>query len=284
MTIYLGAHLAVGKGYLDMVERSMAMDGDTFAFFLRNPRGGKARELDEEDMADAKQLLSEKNFGPLVAHAPYTLNPASDKERVREFAEMVMQEDLDRMEYLPGNYYNFHPGSHVGQGVEKGLELVIDFLKKMTDRPLHTGILLETMAGKGTELGRSFEEIKIILEGVNRPDCMGVLLDTCHVFDGGYDLKGDLDGVLAEFDAIIGLEHLKAIHLNDSLNVQGSRKDRHALLGEGNLGWDTIMKVVNHPRLAGLPMILETPTDEAGHAKEIAQIRRKREQMDEFGY
>ncbi|NLJ95413.1 MAG: deoxyribonuclease IV [Clostridiaceae bacterium] len=278
MKQYLGAHLSVGKGYKDIVERAIAIDANTFAFFLRNPRGGSMRALDEADLAAARELMAEHNFGPLVAHAPYTMNPAGNKESVLEFADLAMSEDLTRLDYLPGSYYNFHPGSHVGQGATKGIEKISEFLKRMLDRELRSVVLLETMAGKGTEIGRSFEELAQIIENVNRPDVLGVCFDTCHVADSGYDLKNDLDAVIEEFDQVIGLEHLKALHINDSLNEVGSRKDRHARLGEGTLGWDTIVKLITKPEFENIPKILETPTDEAGYAEEIKELRQRSRQ------
>lgn len=273
MRHYLGAHLAVGRGYADMVRRARAMDASTFAFFLRNPRGGAMRAEDPEDMEEARRLLKEWDFGPLVAHAPYTLNPAAKKDSVREFALTAMTEDLERMERLPGNYYNFHPGAHVGQGAGVGIERIVEHLNQVLDRELHTLVLLETMAGKGTEIGRTFEEIAEILGRVRYPEKLGVCLDTCHVSDGGYDVRERLDEVLEEFDSVIGLGRLKALHINDSKNPVGSHKDRHALIGEGEIGRDAIVRVIGHPALQGLPMILETPTDEEGHAKEIAMLR-----------
>lgn len=275
MKQYIGAHVSVGKGYEDMVDRAVAMRANTFAFFLRNPRGGSARALDVEDLEKAREKLENNEFGPLVAHAPYTMNPAGSKESVLAFADLAMSEDLDRLEYLPGNYYNFHPGSHVGQGIEKGIILISDYLKRMLDRPLKSTVLLETMAGKGTEVGRSFEELATIIRNVDRDENLGVCLDTCHIHEAGYDLE-NIDGVLQEFDEVIGLQYLKAIHLNDSKNPRGAGKDRHELLGEGEIGWDTIMSVLTHPKLRHLPFVLETPQKtEKGYGAEIAELRER---------
>ncbi|MGB4610072.1 MAG: deoxyribonuclease IV [Saccharofermentanales bacterium] len=275
MKQYIGAHVSVGKGYEDMVDRAVAMGANTFAFFLRNPRGGSARALDVEDLEKAREKLENNEFGPLVAHAPYTMNPAGSKESVLAFADLAMSEDLDRLEYLPGNYYNFHPGSHVGQGIEKGIILISDYLKRMLDRPLKSTVLLETMAGKGTEVGRSFEELATIIRNVDRDENLGVCLDTCHIHEAGYDLE-NIDGVLQEFDEVIGLQYLKAIHLNDSKNPRGAGKDRHELLGEGEIGWDTIMSVLTHPKLRHLPFVLETPQKtEKGYGAEIAELRER---------
>lgn len=275
MKQYIGAHLSVGKGYEDMVDRAVALGANTFAFFLRNPRGGSARALDVEDLEKAREKLENNEFGPLVAHAPYTMNPAGSKESVLAFADLAMSEDLDRLEYLPGSYYNFHPGSHVGQGIEKGIILISDYLKRMLDRPLKSTVLLETMAGKGTEVGRSFEELATIIRNVDRDENLGVCLDTCHIHEAGYDLE-NIDGVLQEFDEVIGLQYLKAIHLNDSKNPRGAGKDRHELLGEGEIGWDTIMSVLTHPKLRHLPFVLETPQKtEKGYGAEIAELRER---------
>ncbi|NLM18681.1 MAG: deoxyribonuclease IV [Clostridiaceae bacterium] len=275
MKQYIGAHLSVGKGYEDMVDRAVVMGANTFAFFLRNPRGGSARALDVEDLEKAREKLEKYEFGPLVAHAPYTMNPAGSKESVLAFADIAMREDLDRLEYLPGSYYNFHPGSHVGQGIEKGITFISEYLKRMLDRPLQTTVLLETMAGKGTEVGSCFEELATIIKNVDKDDSLGVCLDTCHIHEAGYDLK-DIDGILQEFDEIIGLQYLNAIHLNDSKNPRGARKDRHELLGEGEIGWDSIINVLTHPQLRHLPFILETPQEtEEGYGIEIAELRER---------
>ncbi len=273
----IGCHLSSAEGFRHMGEEALSIDANTFAFFTRNPRGGKAKEIDPQDVADLQQILQEKHFGRLVAHAPYTLNPCSDKERVREFANVCMKEDMERMEKLPGHYYNFHPGSHVGQGTERGIEMIAGLLNEILTPHQSTIVLLETMAGKGSEIGGRFEELRAIIEGV-RPevrDRLGVCLDTCHVSDAGYDIIGDLDGVLQEFDAVIGLERLRALHINDSKNPPGSHKDRHAKIGEGEIGLDAIAAVLNHPKLKGLPAILETPNELDGYAREIALLRER---------
>ena len=285
---FVGCHLSISQGFEAMGRTALSIGANTFAFFTRNPRGGSVRELDLEDIARLRGLMDEHGFGPLVAHAPYTYNPCSAKERAREFALEAMGEDLRRMEALPGMYYNFHPGAHVGQGVERGIELISDVLCRVMFEGMRTRVLLETMAGKGTEVGSRFEELAAIIERVEtaRPELagnLGVCLDTCHVSDAGYDIVHDLDGVLAEFDRVVGLERLCAVHLNDSKNPVGAHKDRHACLGEGYLGstelgggWDVLAAVVNHPALAHLPFILETPNDLDGYAREIAELRRLR--------
>ena len=271
--IYIGNHLSASKGFLAMGKMALKLGGDTFAFFTRNPRGGKAKEIDETDVEAFLRLAKEHHFGTLVAHAPYTMNLCSDKEEVRSFARDVFADDLRRMEYLPGNYYNFHPGSHVGQGAEKGIEVIAEALNECLTPELHTTVLLETMAGKGSEVGRNFEELRQILDLVECRDKMGVCLDTCHVWDGGYDIVSDLDQVLEEFDAVIGLERLRAVHLNDSMNVCGACKDRHEKLGQGQIGAEAMRAVVTHPLLQDKPFILETPNDDAGYAAEIARVR-----------
>ena len=242
-------------------------------FFTRNPRGGKAKDLDEEDIRKLRELMEEHHFGKLVAHAPYTLNLCSAKEDVRTFARETIADDLRRMEYLPGNYYNFHPGSHVGQGADQGIAMIAEVLNETLRPEQKTTVLLETMAGKGSEVGRTFEELRQILDRVECADRMGVCLDTCHVWDGGYDIVGDLDGVLRQFDEIIGLDRLLAVHLNDSKNDCGAAKDRHEKLGQGHIGPDALRAVVTHPLLQDRPFILETPNDDAGYAAEIAQVR-----------
>lgn len=256
-----------------MGKMAMKLDANTFAFFTRNPRGGKAKAIDEADVQRFLALAKEQGFQKLVAHSPYTLNPCSADEGLREFAKNTFADDLRRMEYIPGNYYNFHPGSHVKQGAEKGIALITEMLNAVLTPEQTTIVLLETMSGKGSEVGRNFQEIRMILDGVHLQEKMGVCLDTCHVWDAGYDIVHDLDGVLAEFDEIIGLERLCAIHLNDSLNGLGSHKDRHARIGEGQIGLEALVRVVNHPSLRHLPFILETPNDEEGYAKEIALLR-----------
>lgn len=274
--LYIGCHLSSVKGFEAMGKDALSIGADTFAFFTRNPRGGKAKEIDTEDVKKLQALMDEHHFGKLVAHAPYTLNPCSATDKTREFARFAMEDDMKRMEYLPGNYYNFHPGSHVGQGAEKGIQMIADLLNEIIKPEQTTTILLETMAGKGSEVGRSFEELAAIIEKVELKDKIGVCLDTCHVSDGGYDIIGNLDGVLEEFDQIIGLSKLKAMHINDSLNPRGARKDRHACIGEGHIGLEAILNVITHPKLAGLPCILETPQENlAGYGREIAMLREK---------
>jgi deoxyribonuclease-4 len=256
-----------------MGETALTIGADTFAFFTRNPRGGSAKAIDPADASALVGLLHERGFGRLVAHAPYTLNPASATERTREFARQAMADDLLRMESLPGNYYNFHPGSHVGQGVERGIELIVETLDATLAESQSTTVLLETMSGKGSEVGGTFEQLAAIISATRLGDRLGVCLDTCHVSDAGYDIAGDLGGVLDEFDRVIGLGRLKALHLNDSLNPMGSHKDRHARIGEGSLGLDAFRAIMLEPRLSGLPMILETPNDLDGYAREIALLR-----------
>ena len=271
---YLGAHLSSGKGFYKMGQTALAIGANTFAFFCRNPRGSKAKAVDPEDLARLRRLLEEHAFGPLVAHAPYIMNPCSRDEGIRRLAAEMMAGDLQLMEHLPGNYYNFHPGSHVGQGPETGCRMVAEMLNAVLRPEQQTVVLLETMAGKGSELGGSFEELRRILDQVDLQDRVGVCLDTCHISDAGYDVAGHLEAVLEAFDRVIGLGRLKACHINDSLNGVGSRKDRHARIGEGTLGLEGILQVIRHPSLKGLPFILETPTDDAGHGEEIALLRR----------
>lgn len=271
----IGCHLSAAKGYEHMGKDALKIGANTFAFFTRNPRGGKAKAIDEEDVAKMLGLLEEKEFGKLVAHAPYTLNPCSKDEKVRDFAFMAMSEDMERMEYTPGNYYNFHPGSHVGQGTEKGIELISDLLNRILTPRQSTTVLLETMAGKGSEVGSRFEELAAIIERVELKDKIGVCMDTCHVSDAGYDIINDLDGVLQEFDRVVGLSRLKAMHINDSQNPRGAHKDRHARIGEGHLGLETIVNVITHPALRELPFILETPNELDGYAAEIALLRKE---------
>lgn len=271
--IYIGNHLSASKGFYAMGKMALKLGGDTFAFFTRNPRGGKAKDLDEEDIRKLRELMEEHHFGKLVAHAPYTLNLCSAKEDVRTFARETIADDLRRMEYLPGNYYNFHPGSHVGQGADQGIAMIAEVLNETLRPDQKTTVLLETMAGKGSEVGRTFEELRQILDRVECADRMGVCLDTCHVWDGGYDIVGGLDGVLRKFDEIIGLDRLLAVHLNDSKNDCGAAKDRHEKLGQGHIGPDALRAVVTHPLLQDRPFILETPNDDAGYAAEIARVR-----------
>ena len=271
--IYIGNHLSASKGFYAMGKMALKLGGDTFAFFTRNPRGGKAKDLDEEDIRKLRELMEEHHFGKLVAHAPYTLNLCSAKEDVRTFARETIADDLRRMEYLPGNYYNFHPGSHVGQGADQGIAMIAEVLNETLRPDQKTTVLLETMAGKGSEVGRTFEELRQILDRVDCADKVGVCLDTCHVWDGGYDIVGGLDGVLRKFDEIIGLDRLLAVHLNDSKNDCGAAKDRHEKLGQGHIGPDALRAVVTHPLLQDRPFILETPNDDAGYAAEIARVR-----------
>ena len=256
-----------------MGEKELELGGDTFAFFTRNPRGGKAKDIDPEDAEKLLKLIKDNGFGKLVAHAPYTMNLCAAKPDIREFAENMIKDDLDRMEYIPGNYYNFHPGSHVGQGEKAAIEFIQGALNRNLKKDQTTTVLLETMAGKGSEVGRCFEEIKAIIDGVELDDKLGVCFDTCHVWDGGYDIAGDLDKVLEEFDKIIGLNRLKAVHLNDSMNICGSHKDRHQKIGQGEIGEAALKNVVTHPVLQNKPFILETPNDDEGYKKEIAMIR-----------
>ena len=270
----IGCHLSTAAGYAAMAADAVSIGATTFAFFTRNPRGGNARELDEKDLAAFLSTLDEHRIGPLVAHAPYTMNLCSAKPETVEFARRAMREDLERMERLPGHLYNFHPGAHVKQGVDEGIRLICEGLNEVLVPGQATTVLLETMAGKGTEVGRSFEELARIIDGVEHDELLGVCLDTCHVADAGYDIVGDLGGVLDEFDRVIGLERLRALHLNDSKNPLGSHKDRHERIGAGTLGLDTFRAVVREPRLAGLPMVLETPQDGLdGWAAEIALLR-----------
>jgi len=270
--LYLGCHLSASDGNLAMVETAKAIGANTFAFFTRNPRGSKAKKEDPADCERAMEALAREGFGPLVAHGAYTMNLCTADPEARAFAASVLADDLRRMAMLPGNYYNFHPGSHVGQGTEVGISQICDALKAAMAPGYPVTVLLETMAGKGSEIGGGFEQLKAIIDGVGSSD-LGVCLDTCHVHDGGYDIVNDLDGVLAEFDRVIGLDRLKALHLNDSKNPFASHKDRHELLGQGSLGIETFRKIVNHPVLSGLPMILETPNELPGYAREIALLR-----------
>lgn len=274
----IGNHLSSSKGYLAMGEAALALDANTFAFFTRNPRGGKAKDIDPKDVESFLAFAKEHEIGPLVAHAPYTLNPCSADEGLREFARNTFADDLRRLEYTPGNYYNFHPGSHVKQGAEAGIAHTAQMLNDTLTKEQHTTVLLETMSGKGSEIGRNFEELRAILDQVELKEKMGVCLDTCHIWDGGYDIVRDLDGVLEEFNQVIGLEKLCAVHLNDSMNVLGSHKDRHARIGEGQIGLEALVRVINHPKLRHLPFILETPNDDAGYAREIALLRSRYEE------
>ena len=269
---YFGCHLSASAGNVGMVKTALSIGANTFAFFTRNPRGSKAKKEDPADAAKAVKLLEEHNFGKLVAHGAYTMNLCTADPEARAFATGILEDDLRRMAALPGNFYNFHPGSHVGQGLEIGISYIADALKQALRHDYPVTVLLETMAGKGSEIGGRFEELRAILDAVGS-DNVGVCLDTCHVYDGGYDIVGDLDGVLAEFDRIIGLDRLCALHLNDSKNPFSSHKDRHECLGQGSLGLETFRAVVNHPALKDKPMILETPNELPGYQKEIAILR-----------
>lgn len=275
--MYIGNHLSSAKGYEAMGKQAVRLGGETFAFFTRNPRGGKAKEIKPEDVEKFLEIAKEQHFGKIVAHAPYTMNACAAKEDIRELAHTMFTDDLKRMEYTPGNYYNFHPGSHVGQGMETGITLIAELLNQVLHPEQTTTVLLETMAGKGSEVGRNFEELQAIIERVDLKEKIGVCLDTCHVWDAGYDIVEHLDEVLKEFDRIIGLERLKAIHLNDSMNPLGSHKDRHARLGEGQIGSEALQRIVCHEKLQGLPFILETPNDDEGYAAEIAIVKSWRE-------
>lgn len=274
---HLGCHLSVTKGYLHMGKEALSIGADTFQFFTRNPRGGSAKAIDLEDANRLLALMEENNFGPILAHAPYTLNPCSADERVRAFALEVFTEDLSKLEALPGTLYNFHPGSHVGQGIDHGIDLIVEILDKVMTGEQSTIILLETMSGKGSEVGSRFEELRSIMDKAKFGDQLGVCLDTCHVYDAGYDVVENLDGVLESFDQIIGLDRLKAIHLNDTKNPFNSHKDRHEKIGEGHLGIEAISRIINHPKLSHLPFYLETPNEVPGYAEEIALLKRMKE-------
>ena len=271
--LHIGCHLSSTKGFAAMGRQALKLQADTFQFFSRNPRGSRAKAMDAADAAALMELLRSNRFAPIVAHAPYTLNLCSNDPEKRAFAAETIADDLSRMELLPGQLYNFHPGSHTGQGLETGITQIADTLNAILTPEVHTTILLETMSGKGTEVGSRFEELREILDRVILTEQMGVCLDTCHVSDAGYDVAGDLDGVLTEFDRIVGLHRLKALHLNDSLNPVGAHKDRHARIGEGTLGAETFRRIVNHPALRRLPMLLETPNELPGYAAEIALLR-----------
>lgn len=272
--IYLGCHLTSSKGFENMAKEAVSINADTLQFFTRNPRGGRAKAIDQKDAERFLEMKEQHNFGKVIAHAPYTLNPCSKEQKTREFAYMTMQDDLQRMEYIPGNYYNFHPGSHVGQGTEAGIEMISRTLNDIITEEQTTVVLLETMAGKGSEIGGRFEELKAIIDKVALQEKIGVCMDTCHVHDAGYDIVNDLDGVLDEFDKIIGLKYLKAIHINDSKNPCGAHKDRHEVIGKGYIGKDTFKKILTHPKLQGLPFVLETPQENlAGYGEEIKMLR-----------
>ena len=276
--LYIGNHASSSKGYAAMGRQMVKNGGNTLAFFTRNPRGGKAKELDLKDVEKFLAIAEENHFGKIVAHAPYTMNACAAKEDLRDFAREIMADDMKRMEATPGNYYNFHPGSHVGQGVETGIQKIAEILNDVLTDEQSTTVLLETMAGKGSEVGGRFEEIRAIMDLVEKKEKLGVCLDTCHVCDAGYDIVNHLDEVLEEFDHIIGLSNLKAIHLNDSMNGLGSHKDRHAKIGQGEIGLEALSAVTRHPALKGIPFILETPNDDAGWAEEISLLREKYEE------
>ncbi len=272
----IGCHLSASEGFLAMGKTALSIGANTCQFFTRNPRGSKAKAIDPDDAAAFLALAQANGFGRLVAHAPYTINPCSKTERTREFARMTLADDLKRMEYLPGNYYNFHPGSHTEQGMEVGISQIAETLNAILKPEQHTTVLLETMSGKGSEVGGRFEELREILDRVALNTQMGVCMDTCHISDAGYDIAGDIDGVLTEFDRVIGLERLKAVHINDSMNPLGAHKDRHARIGEGYLGEAAFGRIINHPALRDLPFILETPNDLAGYAREIGRLKELR--------
>lgn len=269
----IGNHLPSSKGYLAMAKHAEKLGANTFAFFTRNPRGGTAKPIDETDIQKFLTYTAEHDIDRLVAHAPYTMNLCSAKPEIRQFGLNMLKDDMARMEYTPNQYYNFHPGSHTGQGVETGITQIAAALNETLTPEQHTIVLLETMAGKGSEIGGKFEQLREILDRVTLQEKMGVCLDTCHIWDGGYDIVGDLDGVLTEFDRIIGLNRLYAVHLNDSMNLRGSHKDRHQKLGQGEIGLEALIRVVNHPALKHLPFILETPNEDEGYAAEIALMR-----------
>lgn len=269
----IGCHLSASKGYYNMGKEAVSIGANTFQFFTRNPRGGKAKEVDIKDVEKFLNLAKENNFCKILAHAPYTINVCSADENIRKFGIDTMKDDLKNLEFVPGNMYNFHPGSHVGQGEEVGIKLIIEALNDVLNENQQTTVLLETMAGKGTEVGKTFEQLKQIIDGVDLRDKLGVCLDTCHVYDAGYDIVNDLDGVLNKFDTIISLDKLKAIHLNDDKNPFGSHKDRHEKIGEGSIGIEAFEKIINHPKLRNLPFYLETPNELDGYAKEIALLK-----------
>lgn len=269
----IGCHLSSSKGYMNMLKETDYVGGNTFQFFTRNPRGGQAKAIDPKDAEEFCKLSKEKGFAQILAHAPYTLNPCAEKDNIREFTKMTMADDLERMEFTPGNLYNFHPGSHVGQGIEVGIDKIAQMLNEILKPDIHTTVLLETMAGKGSEVGSKFEEIRTIIDKVELSDKLGVCLDTCHVHDAGYDIVNDLDGVLAEFDRVIGLYRLKAIHINDSKNPFESHKDRHERIGEGSLGQEAFIRIINHPSLKHLPFLLETPNEIDGYKEEITLLK-----------
>lgn len=275
---YIGCHLSAAKGFLNMGKEIISIGGNTFQFFTRNPRGGKAKDIDENDVKAFLEYKEDNCIGTILAHAPYTLNACSKDEKVREFALNIMKDDLRRMEYVPGNLYNFHPGSHVGQGIEAGIDMISETLNNVIYEGQNTTILLETMAGKGSEVGSRFEELKAIIDKVERNQYMGVCLDTCHVNDAGYDIVNNLDGVLEEFDKVIGLDRLKALHINDSKNPFESHKDRHEKIGDGYIGKEAFERIINHPSLKDIPMFLETPNELEGYMNEISLLKSLRKE------
>ena len=269
----IGCHLSASKGYTHMAKEAMSIGANTFQFFTRNPRGGKAKEVDLEDVKKFLDISKENGFTKILAHAPYTINVCSADSGIRRFGIDTMKDDLEKLEHVPGNMYNFHPGSHVGQGVDEGIRLIIEALNEILNEEQSTMVLLETMAGKGSEIGRSFEEIRRIIDGVELKEKLGVCLDTCHVYDAGYDVVNNLDEVLEEFDKVIGLDRLKAIHINDSKNPFESHKDRHEKIGDGSIGLDALTRIINHEKLRHLPFFLETPNELDGYAKEIELLK-----------
>ena len=271
--LHIGCHLSCSNGYLAMGEQAVSLGADTFQFFTRNPRGGAVKPFDAQDAQALVDFLAEHRFAPVLAHAPYTLNACAADEKIRSFAVRTMREDLERLAHIPGAMLNFHPGSHVKQGAEVGISLIAKMLDEVYTPELPTTVLLETMAGKGSEVGRSFGELRAIMDAAKAGDRLGVCLDTCHVYDAGYDIVGDLDGVLEEFDRVIGLDRLRAIHINDSKNPMGSHKDRHERIGEGSIGLEAFTRIINHPALRHLPFYLETPNELPGYAQEIALLR-----------
>lgn len=269
----LGCHLSTSNGLEKMGETAVKINANTFQFFTRNPRGGKAKTLEKSDVKGLEDILVKNNFGDILAHSPYTLNMASANPKTRDFAKMVFKDDLERMKSIPCNLYNFHPGSHTGIGVQEGIRHIADIINDGLTEDINTWVLLETMSGKGTEIGYTFEELRLIIDQVNYSDKMGVCVDTCHLFSAGYDIVNDLDGVLEKFDTIVGLDRIKAVHFNDSMNPFNSRKDRHAGVGEGEIGFDPLIQFITHPKLKHLPFILETPYDTDGHSREIKMLR-----------
>ena len=271
--LHIGCHLSAAKGFLHMGQEALSLKADTFQFFTRNPRGGNAKEISAKDVEDFLAFAKQHQFTTILAHAPYTINPCSDNPQTREFAELAMRDDLERMEYVPHNLYNFHPGSHVGQGIDTAIELILELLNKVLKPEHTTTVLLETMSGKGSEVGSTFEELRRIIDRIDLRDKLGVCLDTCHVYSAGYDIVNRLDEVLEQFDKIIGLNRLKAIHLNDSMTEFNSHKDRHEKIGKGTLGTEAIIRFINHPALRNLPFLLETPNELDGYAAEIKFLK-----------